>query len=69
MSNNPWENDAIHADSAPWEKDAAAQSSASVPMSQAKTLPPTWSPTVNGKKVNAVYDPSEIGRASCRERV
>ena len=29
----------------------------SVPMSQAKTLPPTWSPTVNGKKVNAVYDP------------
>ena len=30
----------------------------SVPMSQAKTLPPTWSPTVNGKKVNAVYDPS-----------
>ena len=25
---------------------------------QATSLPPTWSPTVNGKKVNAVYDPS-----------
>jgi len=30
----------------------------SVPMSQATSLPPTWSPTVNGKKVNAVYDPT-----------
>ena len=33
-------------------------STQSVPMSQATSLPPTWSPTVNGKKVNAVYDPS-----------
>ena len=29
----------------------------SVPMSQAKTLPPTWSPVVKGQKLNAVYDP------------
>ena len=29
----------------------------SVPMSQAKNLPPTWSPTVKGQKLNAVYDP------------
>ena len=28
------------------------------PKPQATSLPPTWSPTVNGKKVNAVYDPS-----------
>lgn len=34
-----------------------AQSSTSVPMSQAKNLPPTWSPTVKGQKLNAVYDP------------
>jgi hypothetical protein len=33
-------------------------STQSVPMSQATSLPPTWSPTVNGKKINAVYDPS-----------
>ena len=33
-------------------------STQSVPMSQATSLPRTWSPTVNGKKVNAVYDPS-----------
>lgn len=33
-------------------------STSSVPMSQATSLPPTWSPTVNGKKINAVYDPS-----------
>lgn len=28
------------------------------PKPQATSLPPTWSPTVNGKKVNAVYDPT-----------
>ena len=38
--------------------DNQSKSSAYVPMSAASSLPPTWSPTVNGKKVNAVYDPS-----------
>lgn len=33
------------------------QSSPYVPMSQASSLPPMWSPRINGQKVNAVYDP------------
>ena len=61
MSNNHWENDAIHADSAPWENDAAAQSSAYVPMSAASSLPPTWSPTVQGQKIRTFYDPQAKG--------
>lgn len=36
--------------------DISGSNSPSIPMSQAKNLPATWSPTVNGQKVNAVYD-------------
>jgi hypothetical protein len=32
-------------------------STQSVPMSQATSLPPTWSPTVQGQKVKTSYDP------------
>lgn len=42
----------------PFADIVASHQQQSVPMSQATSLPPTWSPTVNGKKVNAVYDPS-----------
>lgn len=41
----------------PFADIVASHQQQSVPMSQATSLPPTWSPTVNGKKVNAVYDP------------
>jgi hypothetical protein len=61
MSNNPWENDATLTDSAPWESDSANQSSAYVPMSAASSLPPTWSPTVQGQKVRTSYDPQAKG--------
>ena len=61
MSNNPWENDATLTDSAPWESDSANQSSAYVPMSAASSLPPTWSPTVQGQKVKTSYDPQAKG--------
>ena len=61
MSNNPWENDATLTDSAPWESDSANQSSAYVPMSAASSLPPTWSPTVQGQKVKTVYDQQAKG--------
>ena len=61
MSNNPWENDATLTDSAPWESDSANQSSAYVPMSAASSLPPTWSPTVQGQKVKTSYDPQAYG--------
>ena len=37
------------------------QSSAYVPMSAASSLPPTWSPTVQGQKVKTVYDPQAKG--------
>lgn len=42
----------------PFADIVASHQQQSVPMSQATSLPPTWSPTVNGKKVKAVYDPS-----------
>lgn len=42
----------------PFADIVASHQQQSVPMSQATSLPPTWSPTINGKKVNAVYDPS-----------
>ena len=61
MSNNPWENDATLTDSAPWESDSANQSSAYVPMSAASSLPPTWSPTVQGQKVRTNYDEQAKG--------
>ena len=61
MSNNPWENDATLTDSASWESDSANQSSAYVPMSAASSLPPTWSPTVQGQKVRTSYDPQAKG--------
>jgi hypothetical protein len=61
MSNNPWENDATLTDSAPWENDSANQSSSYVPMSAASSLPPTWSPTVQGQKVKTVYDQQAKG--------
>lgn len=38
--------------------DNQSKSSSYIPMSAASSLPQMWSPTVNGKKVNAVYDPS-----------
>jgi hypothetical protein len=37
------------------------QSSAYVPMSAASSLPPTWSPTVQGQKVRTSYDPQAKG--------
>lgn len=37
------------------------QSSAYVPMSAATSLPPTWSPTVQGQKVRTFYDPQANG--------
>jgi len=36
-------------------------STQSVPMSQATSLPPTWSPTVQGQKVRTSYDPQAKG--------
>ena len=41
--------------------DNQSQSSAYVPMSAASSLPPTWSPTVQGQKVKTVYDPQAKG--------
>lgn len=38
-----------------------SQSSAYVPMSAASSLPPTWSPTVQGQKVRTSYDPQAKG--------
>ena len=38
-----------------------SQSSAYVPMSAASSLPPTWSPTVQGQKVKTVYDQQAKG--------
>ena len=37
------------------------QSSSYVPMSAASSLPPTWSPTVQGQKVKTSYDPQAKG--------
>ena len=41
--------------------DNQSQSSAYVPMSAASSLPPTWSPTVQGQKVKTSYDPQAKG--------
>ena len=41
--------------------DNQSQSSAYVPMSAASSLPPTWSPTVQGQKVKTVYDQQAKG--------
>lgn len=41
--------------------DNQSQSSAYVPMSSASSLPPTWSPTVNGQKVRTNYDEQAKG--------
>ena len=41
--------------------DNQSQSSAYVPMSAASSLPPTWSPTVQGQKVRTFYDPQAKG--------
>ena len=41
--------------------DNQSQSSAYVPMSAASSLPPTWSPTVQGQKVRTSYDPQAKG--------
>lgn len=41
--------------------DTSTQSSAYVPMSAASSLPPTWSPTVQGQKVKTVYDQQAKG--------
>lgn len=38
-----------------------SQSSAYVPMSAASSLPPTWSPTVQGQKIRTFYDPQAKG--------
>ena len=41
--------------------DNQSQSSAYVPMSAASSLPPTWSPIVQGQKVKTSYDPQAKG--------
>lgn len=41
--------------------DNQSQSSAYVPMSAASSLPPTWSPTVQGQKIRTFYDPQAKG--------
>ena len=41
--------------------DNQSKSSSYVPMSAASSLPPTWSPTVQGQKVRTFYDPQAKG--------
>jgi len=41
--------------------DNQSKSSAYVPMSAASSLPPTWSPTVQGQKIRTFYDPQAKG--------
>ena len=45
----------------PFADIVASHQQQSVPMSQATSLPPTWSPTVQGQKVKTVYDPQAKG--------
>jgi len=45
----------------PFADIVASHQQQSVPMSQATSLPPTWSPTVQGQKVKTVYDQQAKG--------